>query len=78
MEEAPARPAQRRDVIGQKHEPERQHPESDKRQEAEEPPMINSAPTGMRAQREAGFLSQRVMACSRLGSCRLSRRSRRS
>ena len=45
---------------------------------ARQPPMINSTPTGMRAQREAGLLSQRVIACSRPGSRRRSLLSRRS
>jgi hypothetical protein len=45
---------------------------------ARHPPMISSMPAGTRAQREAGFLSHRVIACIRFGSRRRSRLSRRS
>jgi hypothetical protein len=40
--------------------------------------MINNTPAGTRAQREAGFLSQRVIACILPGSRRRRRLSRRS
>jgi hypothetical protein len=45
---------------------------------ARNPPMISNMPAGRRAQREAGFLSHRVIACIRLGRRRRSRLNRRS
>jgi len=45
---------------------------------ARNPPRIRNIPAGIRAQRELGFLSQRVIACIRPGSRRRSRLSRRS
>jgi hypothetical protein len=41
-------------------------------------PLISNMPAGMRAQREAGFLSHRVMACIRPGILRRSPLRRRS
>ena len=77
IEGAIAEAAQGRDVVGQKHEAERKHPEAENRQDGEAP-ADDQAPAGRRAQREAGFLSHRVIACIRLGRRRRSRLNRRS